>query len=434
MRARAIREGSVGLLILLSVGLFGGLVLWLRGFNAGGGTYQATFVFENTLGMQPGTAVRYRGVPVGRVLAIRPTANAVEVTAEIIQAELPIPSDSRIEANQSGLIGETTIDITPNRALADAELVFTPTGADCDSAVIICSGDELPGQVGASYEALLRSADELAKAFADPDLLEQLKLTLASTTDLADSAIALTEELTVLSAQAQDELGPLFASAGAAADDVGAAARQFEILGQDAGAAARQFEVTGQDVSSLLAANRANITATLDNINQGSTHLLDIAATLGPVVQDGELIPNLELLVANAAAAAEDVGAITATLNTPTNLVTIQQTLDSARGVFQSAQKVLADVDDLTGDPVLRNNIRQLINGLSDLVSLTHRLDLSAQLATAYDGSPAALPPGLILTPLSPEQLVAVSHQTDPKPLLVALGDRYYRVSPTPQP
>lgn len=434
MRARAIREGSVGLLILLSVGLFGGLVLWLRGFNASGGTYQATFVFDNTLGMQPGTAVRYRGVPVGRVLTIRPTANAVQVTAEITQADLQIPADSRIEANQSGLIGETTIDITPNRTLSSAELSLAPTETDCDSAVIICSGDELTGQVGASYEALLRSADELAKAFADPELLEQLKLTLAGTSDLADNAIILTQELTKLSMEAQGELGPLLASAGAAAEDVGAAARQFESLGQDVGVAVNQFEITGQEVNSLLATNRANITATLNNINQGSTHLLDILATLGPVVQDGELIQNLELLATNAAAASADVEAITATLNTPENLVTIQQTLDSARGVFQSAQKVLADVDDLTGDPVLRNNIRQLINGLSDLVSLTHRLDLNTQLATAYDGPPTALPSGLILTPLSPEQLVAISHQAEPRPLLVALGDQYYRVSPTPQP
>jgi len=72
MRARAVREGSVGLLILIGVGLFGGLVLWLRGLNPGSRTYGVVVTFEDTLGMQVGTTVRYRGVPVGRVIDIRP--------------------------------------------------------------------------------------------------------------------------------------------------------------------------------------------------------------------------------------------------------------------------------------------------------------------------------------------------------------------------
>ncbi|HEY9888037.1 MAG TPA: hypothetical protein V6D02_06525, partial [Candidatus Obscuribacterales bacterium] len=61
MRARAIREGSVGLLILIGVILFGGLVLWLRGLNPGSRHYRMLVTFQDTAGTQVGTSVRYRG-------------------------------------------------------------------------------------------------------------------------------------------------------------------------------------------------------------------------------------------------------------------------------------------------------------------------------------------------------------------------------------
>jgi len=38
-------------------------------------------------------------------------------------------------------------------------------------------------------------------------------------------------------------------------------------------------------------------------------------------------------------------------LYSPTNLLVLQQTLDSARVTFQNAQKITSDLDELTGDP-----------------------------------------------------------------------------------
>jgi len=56
--------------------------------------------------------VRYRGVDVGTISAIRPGANGVEVDMEITPADVIIPRDVLVEANQSGLISEVSIDIT----------------------------------------------------------------------------------------------------------------------------------------------------------------------------------------------------------------------------------------------------------------------------------------------------------------------------------
>lgn len=406
MRARAIREGSVGLLILMAVGLFGGLVLWLRGLNPGQKSYRATFVFENTLGMQAGTNVRYRGVAVGQVLSITPTPNDVEVAVEIASNDLRIARDAAIQVNQSGLIGDTTVDITPKRPLTPQELEVNPSGPDCPGQTVICNGDRLSGSVGASYESLIRSAEGLADAFADPEIIANLKATLDNAVVLTESANVLSTELTDLSQQLQTDFGPLVASANRATDNIGNAAAEFE--------------VTGTVINQLVVANRDTLTTTLDNINRSTANLETITATLSPEIQNSDFIANLDRLSADAAVAAADLRSITSTFSTPENLVMLQQTLDSARSVFQSAHKVLADVDELTGDPALRNNLRDLINGLSTLVSLTNQLDQASQVAGALTPPAGGQVERVTFTPLAapaapprpaPVAPVIVTHQ-----------------------
>lgn len=367
MRARTIREGSVGLLILVAVALFGGLVLWLRGLNPGQRNYEIILRFENTLGMQTGTSVRYRGVPVGRVQAIDPNTNFVNITAEITQRGLVIPRNVVIEANQSGLIGETTIDIIPLEELGEEVLALSPFGDDCVPSLIVCDGDLVRGEIGVSYESLLRSADQLATTLADPELVTDLKQSLNNATQLTERAVVLIEDVRRLSAVFEEEVPSTAASVRRATDR--------------AGEAAEQIQLTATEVDSLINTNRTSIVGTLDNLSRGSRDLQEILATVTPQVRDSQVLANLETLSANATAAAVNIRQITGVLSTPENLILLQQTLESARGVFLNAQKVLADLDELTGDPELRLEFRNLINGLSDLVSEAERLEQDVQVA-----------------------------------------------------
>ncbi len=429
MRERAIREGSVGLLILLAVGLFGGLVLWLRGYNPRQQSYRATFVFTNTLGMQEGTAVRFRGVRVGRVLAIRPGSNQVEVDVEISQPTLLIPSDSLITVNQSGLIGETTVDIIPQRLMEVSTASLSPFRPQCDSQQILCDGDQRMGQVGASYESLIQSAEKLAETFSDPALAANLNRTLQNASEFTASATVLSEELTRLSQQVQTDLGPLMASANRATNTLDNTLLEIGDTATVVGDAAAQFEITGNEVNSLINRNRSSLVTTLDSLSRSSANLEIIMATLAPEVQDSQFIANLDRLSNDASAAVADIRAITAAANTPENLLMLQQTLDSARSVFQSAQKVIADVDELTGDPALRNNIRNLINGLGTLVSLTDQLEQDSQLAQAFTLPRGTQVDRIILTPVPPPTANPRPAQPNsPAPLLVTHNGQYYQL------
>jgi phospholipid/cholesterol/gamma-HCH transport system substrate-binding protein len=387
MRSRTIREGSVGLLILVGIGLFGFLMLWLKGINPGKRSYNLTLEFDNTTGMQTGTPVLYRGVPVGRVLTIAPKTNSIEVEIEITQSGLRIPAGVVVETSQSGLIGETSIAITPLSELADANLAMSPVGRDCNSQVILCDGDRLEGKVGVNYEDLLKSAERISEFLADPKLAQDILKILTNTSEITDNVIDLSAELTLVAKDVRQEVSPLAASARRSTDSITQAASQIET---SATQTAENLNITLAEVNSLLSANRSNIVSTLDNVEASSASLRQILATLGPQLENNEFLANLETLSANAVAASEDLKEVSASLNSPENLVLLQQTLESARDVFQSAQKIMADVDELTGDPTFRTNIRNLVNGLGNLVSTTERLETQTQLAHILENTAAS--------------------------------------------
>ena len=110
-------QSAIGLTILVALGLLGGLIMWLTNFSFGGRSFRATIVFPNAGGMTVGTRVDYRGVRIGRIVAINPEPEGVALVVEISPANRLIPANSIIEATQAGLVGETSIDIIPLQPL-----------------------------------------------------------------------------------------------------------------------------------------------------------------------------------------------------------------------------------------------------------------------------------------------------------------------------
>jgi phospholipid/cholesterol/gamma-HCH transport system substrate-binding protein len=360
MRSRTIREGSVGLLILVGLGLFGLLALWIRGLNPGSRSYQAIVEFPNVIGMQAGAPVRYRGVVIGKILSIQPGQNAVAVTIEIASASLLIPSDVLIEANQSGLIGETSVDMTPLTETSAAVIAINPLDADCDNTVIICDGDRLQGNVGVSFEALIRSTVELTDLITDPVFFGEIRTLTRNTSEAAAGVADLTRQVSGLTESVERDLSQLTNSASASANAVGQAANQVGL--------------TAAQVNSLLADNRSILVSTLTSLNQTSSRLQLAVNQLAPAIEEGELLQNLEILSANAVEASANLRNLTNAVGGSDSIVLLQQTLDSARATFENAQKITADLDELTGDPEFRRNIRDLVDGLSGLVSSTQQL------------------------------------------------------------
>lgn len=206
MSTRILREGSVGLLILLGIGVFGGIFLWLNRFNASRSSYKLIVEFDNAGGMQKGSPVRFRGVKVGSIAAIRPGPNAIDVEIDISQSDLVIPKDVVVEANQKGLIGESIIDITPNASLPSGVITGKPLDKKCDRQYIVCNGSRLKGEIGISFDQLIRSSTELATTYSNPKFYQNVNRLLENSSLAAANVAGLSQDLRGLSKNAQKQL------------------------------------------------------------------------------------------------------------------------------------------------------------------------------------------------------------------------------------
>lgn len=413
---RTLREGSVGLLILMGLGAFVMIVLWLNRLTPGKNSYKFIVEFANAGGMQRGAPVRYRGVKVGNISRVQAGSNAVEVEIEIASADLMISRDVVIEANQSGLISESIIDITPKKSLPTGVAIAKPLDDNCDQTVIICNGSRLPGNIGISIDELIRSSTNLATTYNDPQFYQRLNQLLESSTAAATSIAALSEDMRKLTKTFEGQISTfsdtansvqqattqLTASATKTVDQLGVTASEFS-------STANQANRLLNNLDELVTSNRSSLVGALNNITETSNQLLVTANTLSPAVNQlaqGELLKNLENLSANAAEASANLRDASRNLNDPQNLLLIQQTLDSARVTFENTQKITSDLDELTGDPAFRQNLLRLVNGLSGLVSSTEQVQQQVQVATTLDSlKTAASTPNFVVSPSSQKLL-----------------------------
>ena len=382
MRSRTIREGSVGLLIIFGFLLFGGIFIWLRGFRLGQESYKITVTFNNANRVIAGSPVRYRGVNVGEVVGINPNANGVAIDIKINRVDLSLPREGLlVEANQSGLIGETSIDIYPQVKLASEQSNIDPISEDCNSQIVVCEGDTIPGEVGASIDLLIRNTSQAAELISDPELFNNIKALTASAKEATDGIAEVSEKLAEISGTVTEQLKVLTATT--------------EETGEQLASTAEQAETLINNLDRVVVQNQDNIETALLEVSKTSQELNNLVQTLSPTlisINDGleeadieKMVSDLESLTANAAEASQNLESASETLNSEENLVLLQQTLDSARATFENTQKITSDLDQLTGNPEFRKNLEDLVEGLSELLSSTK--DLEEELALKNEKS-----------------------------------------------
>jgi phospholipid/cholesterol/gamma-HCH transport system substrate-binding protein len=394
LRSKTIREGSVGLLIIVGVLLFAGLAIWLRHIKFSQEHYQIIVRFPNVNGIEDGAPVRYRGVDVGRVSGITPNSNGIDVTLEISDPQLRIPKNSQIQANRLGLIGEATIDIIPLEEVSEKAQNVNPMDANCDATLIVCSNNQtqpIPGEMGTSFEQLIPGIIRLSEIYSDPKFFQNVNVA-AENAGLAAGEIAkLSRELTLLSSTVRGEVSGLSSATKAVTQTAHETSKQITKTSAQFTKTASQLGDLAATVNLLVQDNQDNVVQTLDSITNTSDQLRTLLISFNPTLDrlnsalDGantkQLIQNLETLTANATEASANLRDLSKNLNDPVNWVMLQKTLDSARVTFENTQKITSDLDELTGNPEFRTNLLNLVNGLSKLVSSTQQLEQQIQTA-----------------------------------------------------
>ena len=109
---------KVGLLTLLAIVLLIAVVYKVKG-RTFSSAERVEIVFKDVNGMRPGAGVQMMGLRVGQVEQITPVVDGensfVKVKFVITEPNVEIPKASTISIQQSGLIGELFLEITPPR-------------------------------------------------------------------------------------------------------------------------------------------------------------------------------------------------------------------------------------------------------------------------------------------------------------------------------
>lgn len=109
---------KVGILALISLSIFFVTVLWVKG-RSFSSAERIEIHFKDVNGMRPGSGVQMMGYRVGQVEEIIPvvdgSASYVKLKFVITAPNIQIPKASVISIQQSGLIGEQFLEITPPR-------------------------------------------------------------------------------------------------------------------------------------------------------------------------------------------------------------------------------------------------------------------------------------------------------------------------------
>jgi phospholipid/cholesterol/gamma-HCH transport system substrate-binding protein len=406
MASRAVREGSVGLMLLAGLGVFGAIFLWLKGLTPGSETYNIVAKFDQAPGIQQGGVVRFRGIRVGKIAKIDPGANGVNVVMQMDDPNLTIPKDVAVEISQTGLIGEPVLEIIPrtNTVLNTASLAKA-LDSKCDSSLILCNNAKVDGQIGASFNELLRRATKLVDLYNNPEVVKNLNIALIKAGTAAEDISKLSKSVDKLSGEfsrlpktveaglnnISEKANVLTASLDKTSIKIGNTADKFNTTADQLNLTAVEYKKLAISVNGLVSENRKTFASALTNFDKLTIDLRTTVNTLNPTIaklnstvsklDSDKLAKDLSETLSNANQISRNLKGVSENLNDPKTLSVLKQTLDSARSTFKNAEKITADLDELTGNAEFRSNIKNLVNGLGKLVSSAEQLEQQAKLA-----------------------------------------------------
>jgi len=256
------REVLVGVVLIFAVAVSVVGTLWLQDYGWGRADRVVEARFADVGQLMEGNEVRFRGVSVGRVRAIRVDSSGLAVRVRMeIQSDLALPDSAGVMLAPESMFGDWQAEIVDRTRFPQFQ--FTAGAPD----------GVLPGYTLPDMSRLTATADQIADNLNTISTRVEMAFTEETARNIAaaiDNIQAVSESLTRLIGQQANTFDRLAGRVEASADELGAAARS----------ARRTFErvdgllVEGQ-VDSLLVDSRA-----------AARNIRDLSATLESTSRD----------------------------------------------------------------------------------------------------------------------------------------------------
>lgn len=365
--------GGVGIVFVLAVALFAGMVFFLRGSLAANNTYSFDVLFDDAKGVTAETPVTLAGVQIGKVERVRLTpAQQADLKLQIRDtlngAPVRIPRGSRFTIATPLLGTSGTVIVVPpadaaarpNDSIREGENLTGERSGDL--AASFDKATLLLDQVAVTTGKVNRLLDTANKLAADPKIQNGLTQTVGNINAASANGLKLTDRLNGLllsdNAQVQTLLRQTQSGAQVSLDNIAA---------------------TTASIRDTTRENRGQIAAIVRNLNDTTSAVAGITGQTNQALKGG-VTQNLTATVANLKTTTDNLAATTAKFN-------------AIAGSFQS----------LSGDPKVQSNLRETLQNIRDssgqATLLLERLNRLAGVrskttAVVVPGGPTVIVPG----------------------------------------
>lgn len=162
------QEITVGVLVLLGVGLFLAGTMWLRGQSFGGAGATVDIMFPDVGTLKRGSPVRVSGVELGSIEDIEYQGVGRVLVTAMLQPVVEPRIDATAQLTSVGLVGDAAVSFHPGRASEPL-----PAGR-------VIQGTVAPGltDIGSDLGAAAKQTLSGVQEIANRDMAEELKETL----------------------------------------------------------------------------------------------------------------------------------------------------------------------------------------------------------------------------------------------------------------
>jgi len=202
---RTLRDSIVGFSLLGGILVFTFFYSWIRGVKLSSKNWHLFAEFNNASGLSKKSPVTYRGILVGSVEDI--SFNNESIKAKIVlnnpNVILAKPSFAKVVTN-SFLGGDVQVALEANQKTLPQNIAKA-TSEKCDSKLIICQGDTIPGKQLSSLSNITNRINQLLKESNQANLIENI----VNSIDQFDRTQENLDELIYLSKQELKRVEPL---------------------------------------------------------------------------------------------------------------------------------------------------------------------------------------------------------------------------------